>query len=46
MMLIQAFYIQNISVRDLDLIFFCNPLFVTICPETFSNLCVDSARGM
>jgi hypothetical protein len=21
---------------------FINPLFVTICPETFSNLCVDS----
>jgi len=25
--------------------FFLNPLFFTICPETFSNLCVDSARG-
>jgi len=25
---------------------FFNPLFVTICPETFSNLCVDSVRDM
>ena len=25
---------------------FFNPLVVTICPETFSNLCVDSVRDM
>jgi len=27
-------------------VFFINPLFVTICPETFSNLCVDIVRDM
>ena len=28
-------------------VFFClNSLFVTICPETFSNRCVDSVRDM
>jgi hypothetical protein len=27
-------------------IFILNPLFVTLCPETFSNLCVDSGRDM
>jgi hypothetical protein len=26
--------------------FFFNPMFVTICPKTFSNLCVESVRGM
>ena len=25
---------------------YLNPLFVTICPETFSDRCVDSVRGM
>jgi hypothetical protein len=25
---------------------FYNPLFATICPETFSNLCVESVRDM
>ena len=25
---------------------FINPLYVTICPEPFSNFCVDSVRGM
>jgi hypothetical protein len=25
---------------------FFYPIFVTICPETFSNLCVDSVRDM
>jgi len=29
-----------------DNFFLINPLFVTICPETFSNLCVDSVRDM
>jgi hypothetical protein len=27
-------------------LFYFNPLFVTICPETFSNLCVNSVRVM
>ena len=26
--------------------FYLKSLFVTICPEIFSNRCVDSARGM
>ena len=28
------------------LIIIINPLCVTICPETFSNLCVGGVRGM
>jgi len=28
------------------ILFLTNPLLVTICPETFSNRCVDSVKGM
>ena len=30
----------------ISIFFLINPIFVTICQETFSNLCVDNARGM
>jgi hypothetical protein len=29
-----------------ELFFNFNPLFITVCPETDSNLCVDSATDM
>ena len=37
---------QQREEADHGMNFFFNPLFVTICPEPFSNLCVDSAGGM
>jgi len=38
---------RNPNPEHLGLIFlYLNSLFVTICPETFSNLCFDSVRGM
>jgi hypothetical protein len=33
-------------LNEVNFIIIINPLFVTICPETFSNLCVDSVRDI
>jgi len=34
------------DLKTNNIFFHLNSLFVTICPETFSNRCVDSANGM
>jgi len=39
--------VQKWHIAEADRIYFyINPLCVTICPETFSNLCVGNVRGM
>jgi len=37
---------ENRTLCIEDFFFLINPLVVTICPETFSNLCVDSITDM
>jgi hypothetical protein len=41
----EAWKIPRIPFID-NYFFIFNPLFVTICPETFSNRCVDTVRDM
>jgi hypothetical protein len=40
-------YSEPFLLNEINMNFFYfNPLFVTICPETVSNLCVNSVRVM
>jgi hypothetical protein len=41
----RLFFCGLLSCSDLHFFYF-TPLYVTICPETFSNLCVNNVRDM